>query len=185
MTNSDITIGTTWQRQGLSKLAWGLLAAMLSSACDWRSCSSADCADALFIELKALDWVSGAYVASITESERTFECSFEKGTSGAGGQAGAESEDASVSTIHGCEQTAGDPAGPWDTPGMSSNEYGDITIVVRHAAKTVPISVRRDGALLLDAELTPSYTKRQPNGPECGPTCFSASETLTLRPEGG
>ncbi len=35
---------------------------------------------------------------------------------------------------------------------------------------------------LLDTELTPSYTKSYPNGPDCG-ECLNATETLMLPAE--
>jgi len=172
------------KRQALCKLTGALLAALLSSGCLTQMCTDAGCSDALTIHLKALDWVSGAYVVSITESERTFECAFEKGTTGAGGQAGGQSQDESWGVAQRCEQTAGDPAELWGAPEMWGNETEGVFIVIRRAAERVPVSVRRDAALLLEAELTPSYVKFQPNGPECAPTCHQGSETLTLPAEG-
>jgi len=157
-----------------------LLAALLSSGCQTQACTEVGCAAPLTIQLQALDWVSGAYVVSVTESERSFECTFDRGTLGAGGQAGGQSQDESWGVVHGCEQTAGDPAELGEVPGMWGNETEGIFIVINHAAERVPVNVRRDGALLLEVELTPSYMRSQPNGPECAPTCFNASETLML-----
>jgi len=162
--------------------ALGVAAALLINGCESTSCTDAGCGYPLNLELKAEHWVAGEYVVAFTESGRSFECAFERGTSGAGGQA-SEGEDQPGDVVR-CDQTAGDPANLSETPEVSSDGRGDITIVIKNAAERVPVSVRRDGALVLGEEVTPSYTKSHPNGPECGPTCLTAFETLTL-PEDG
>jgi hypothetical protein len=44
----------------------------------------------------------------------------------------------------------------------------------------VTVTVTRDGAVIGTKDLTPTYKKSQPNGPDCEPTCNSASDTLPL-----
>lgn len=63
---------------------------------------------------------------------------------------------------------------------MSGGEDGAITIVIHNAPARVPVSVRRDSVVVLEEELAPSHTQSHPNGPECGPICLDATETLTL-----
>lgn len=46
--------------------------------------------------------------------------------------------------------------------------------------KKVNVTVRRDGVLLASETFEPSYEKTYPNGPECGPTCFSGSAKLPI-----
>lgn len=44
----------------------------------------------------------------------------------------------------------------------------------------VKVTVTRDGMIVGDKEFTPTYEKSQPNGPDCEPTCNSASGSLPL-----
>lgn len=48
------------------------------------------------------------------------------------------------------------------------------------AFKRVAITVRRDGRELVRKTLTPSYITVEPNGHECGPTCFQSPVTLEV-----
>lgn len=180
MTDDRRASGKARQHQTLRRIVWWFIAGLVSSGCESRTCTDADCDDVLLLQLKAEDWVPGAYAVSFTESGRAFECAFEKGASGADGRAGRQSDDESSGTVGRCNQTAGEPATLRETPAMSGGEHGDITIVIYNAPERVPVSVRRDSVVVFEEELAPSYTQSHPNGPECGPTCLNATETLTL-----
>lgn len=54
----------------------------------------------------------------------------------------------------------------------------DLTVAASPMAVTITVS--RDGAQLVTKDFTPTYTTSQPNGPDCEPTCTSASDTLAL-----
>jgi len=147
---------------GLRKL--GSLIALLLNGCLTTSCPDVGCAPPLTLELKAEQWVAGEYVVRITDSERSFECRFEKG---AGDTAGV---------VERCDQLSGDRSL------VRRSVLDDVTIDVMHTPKVVSVSVRRDGATLLDEKLKPAYVKSYPGGPDCG-ECLNASETLTLPDE--
>jgi hypothetical protein len=48
------------------------------------------------------------------------------------------------------------------------------------APANVKVTVTRDGAMVATQDFTPSYQKSQPNGPDCEPTCNSATGTLPI-----
>lgn len=47
-------------------------------------------------------------------------------------------------------------------------------------ARSVKVTVTRDGAKLVEQTLAPQYRTVQPNGPSCPPICRQASETLVI-----
>ena len=53
-------------------------------------------------------------------------------------------------------------------------------VLIAGTPMSVKITVSRDGAQLVTKDFTPTYTTSQPNGPECEPTCSSATDTLAL-----
>jgi len=157
-------------------VALSTLVALSMNGCEEHLCTQKGCNYPLRLQVKAEHWVAGEYVVSITESGRTFECPFEKGADGAGGQAGSGQEQAGVVQCF--------PAGNSNAPELYFHE--DVaTITIMHVAKEVTVSVRRDGATLLDEKVTPTYAKSYPNGPDCSGECLNATETLTLPAEEG
>jgi len=165
----------------------GVLTALVLSCSESDSepqtCTLIGCNNELTVELTAEEWVPGEYVVSITQAERSFDCRFEKASSSAGGQAG-QSQNEAWGVAHGCAQTAGDPLESRDLPEIIG--LGEaVTIRTINPTERVPVAVRRDGATLLDVELTPTYTKSYPNGKACDAAspCLNASETLMLPEE--
>lgn len=164
-----------------TRVIWATLVLGVVTSCEEpQLCTAIGCSYPLSVSVESEAWAPGEYVVTISESGRTFECRFERGAGGAGGQAGAEGQDDVAGLVRRCTQVAGDPAETWDAPEFWGDE--DVVIDIMHAAKEVSISVRRDGATLLDTELTPSYRRSYPNGPDCG-ECLNATETLTLPDE--
>ena len=144
----------------------GVLTALLLNGCLATSCPDVDCRQILRLALQAPQWVTGEYVVTIADSERSFECRFEKGAG-------------DTASVEPCDQISGDPTQSWEAPQLSV--HADVSITMQ-AAKEVSVSVRRDGAMLLDEKLTPTYAKYYPGGPECG-ACAHTMETLTLPAE--
>lgn len=142
-------------------------------------CTMIGCSYPLTLQLEAADWVPGEYVVAITASGRTYECSFERGADGVGGQAGSPTQPSGI--VQYCDPVPGDATEPGDAPEIYGDE--DVTIEVKRDFKQVSVSVRRDGVTLLEEELTPSYQKSYPNGPDCT-ECRKATEKLTLPAEG-
>lgn len=161
----------------LGKVALGFTLAVMTSCQEPAPCTLIACGTRLTINIEAQQWEPGAYVVSITTSGRSFECRLQRGTEGAGGQAGSRGEDDVSGSMRRCEQVAGDPAGDWYTPQVY--DYADITIHIFSTPRELSVKVQRDATTLLDQELTPSYVKSYPNGPDCG-ECLDATETLTL-----
>ncbi len=56
--------------------------------------------------------------------------------------------------------------------------FGGISI--DELPKNVHLRIEHDGLALVDQDLTADYTVSQPNGPDCGPVCCSASDALVL-----
>lgn len=144
-----------------------------------QRCTAIGCGFPITLELEAADWLPGEYVVAITASGSTFECRFERGADGAGGQAGSANQPSGI--VQHCDLVSGDATETWEEPEM----YGDwnVTIDLKRESKQLSVSVHRDGTLLLEEELIPSYHTSYPNGPNCG-ACRSAREALTLPAEG-
>ena len=53
-------------------------------------------------------------------------------------------------------------------------------ILLASTPRAVKITVSRDGAQLVTKDFTPKYKTSQPNGPDCEPTCTSATDMLGL-----
>ncbi|MCB9565764.1 MAG: hypothetical protein H6710_00800 [Myxococcales bacterium] len=51
--------------------------------------------------------------------------------------------------------------------------------------KDVKVTIRRDGEVVAEAELSPEYRRLEPNGPGCPPICEQAEATLTLAAAAG
>ena len=145
----------------------GALTALLLNGCLTTSCPDAGCYDtqALVLYLKAEPWVAGEYVVTIADPKRSFECRFGKG---AGDAAIAER----------CDQVSGEPT----QSRAELHDHEGVEINLDYAPQEVSVSVRRDGATLLDEKLTPSYNRHYPGDPECG-VCVFGMEMLTLPDE--
>jgi len=174
MTDGRLSSGALGERKLFGW--WGVVALLVLSCSESHVCTQIGCGPPLSLELKAAHWVSGEYVVSIETSERTFECRFTRGSSGSGGQAGAPAEIPGL--VRDCDQVSGDPTEY--TPEFDGDE--DVNISIAQHYQQLRIRVRRDGATLLDEELTPKYHKYYPNGPDCG-SCRSAPATTLTLPE--
>ena len=175
MTDNKLSSGFSPKRV---VFAWSwVLAALLPSCSEPNVCTAIGCGPPLSVELRATDWVAGEYVVSIETSVRTFECRFTRGSAGAGGQAGAPADIPGL--VRNCDQVSGDPS--QYAPEFWGDE--DVTIDLEQHYKQLRILVRRDGAPLLDEELTPKYEKYYPNGPDCGACSSAPAATLTLPDE--
>ena len=64
--------------------------------------------------------------------------------------------------------------------GWAEAEHGFSDIELLSAAELVRLRILRDGELLVDRELRPKYQRESPNGPECGPVCEIANETVPV-----
>ncbi len=62
----------------------------------------------------------------------------------------------------------------------SAHALGDIQI--SGAPKKVMIRITHDNNPFVTRTISPSYTTSAPNGPECGPICRSASQSLFIAP---
>lgn len=155
----------------------GVMATLMLSCSEPKVCTLIGCGPPLSVELQATDWVAGEYVVSIETSVRSFECRFTRGSAGAGGQAGAPAEIPGL--VRHCDQVSGDPSEY--APEFWGDE--DVTIDLERHYEQLRILVRRDGALLLDEELTPKYETYHPNGPDCGECRSAPPATLTLPEE--
>ena len=62
----------------------------------------------------------------------------------------------------------------------SSGTSGVRSVLLFGAPTQVTLTVSRDAVELAKKTSTPTYTKFEPNGEICGPTCHGATEALTI-----
>jgi hypothetical protein len=67
-----------------------------------------------------------------------------------------------------------------DAPDASASSYTIKDAQIDFSPTKLIISITRDGAEIAKTTFTPTYTKFEPNGELCGPTCLGAEETMTV-----
>jgi len=63
---------------------------------------------------------------------------------------------------------------------LPPEQHGFADIQVLGEPARVKLTIRREDQQLLAEELTPTYVRSRPNGPDCEPECSSASAELNL-----
>lgn len=61
---------------------------------------------------------------------------------------------------------------------LPAGQHGFSGIDLPDAPTKVTLRVERDGVVLADETIAPSYTRTQPNGPGCPPVCHQAGHTM-------
>lgn len=143
-----------------------------------HDCTTRDCGPSVSLELEATHWAPGEYVIFIETTALSFECRFTRGMTGSGGQAGGPAEVAGM--VHRCAQVSGEPIEP--SPALHGDENVSIDFIEEYYDQ-LRIRVQRDGAVLLDDEVTPEYRTSYPNGPDCGACSNADPITLTVPAE--
>ncbi len=133
-----------------------------------HACTGIGCVDGLFISFgRGIEWAHGTYVFSLNADGVEQTC---KGMLPlppcASGRALACVGDVAMISESGCALPA------------SQHGFGDIQL--RSGPSKVTVRIERDGVVLADETLVPTYRTSQPNGPNCEPICRQASATIDL-----
>lgn len=148
-----------------------LLMSFLASGCAEKSCTEIGCVNGLRVELTASSsWKPGMYKFAVNIDGDLTTC---EGTLPLRPCADGPSVKCTPAgnrvliTESGC-------ALPPAQQGFSELRISD------ESAKSVMITVSRDGTELIKKTITPAYKTSQPNGPDCPGLCTGASDTLKI-----
>lgn len=133
-----------------------------------RVCTEIGCVDGLVISFgRGVEWAPGTYVFSIDADgvEQTCKGMLPLPPCASGG---ALTCTGNVATIgeSGCA--------------LPASQHGFADIQLRSGPSKVTLRIERDGVVLADETLVPTYRTSQPNGPNCDPICRQASATIAL-----
>lgn len=169
-----------------------------------RSCTDVYCEDSLALSIDGPPsaWASGPHTLDL-QLDRSHRCLFELPVTLAAGDSlplactpELTSPFGPAATLHHrpppeapCPAPgAGDPSNAGDAGGLGDAGHEGCApryrIEVRASAAPTRVTVRlaAGDTPLLDHTSNPTYSRLQPNGPECGPTCRNATLELTLPP---
>lgn len=180
--STDAPFGALHRWRARSPLAWCVLATAVGcstqgaaagspdsgGADPGRACTEIGCIDGLRIELEPSQaWTPGHYTFYFKAdgAEQTCEATLPL--------PGCDTPAVTCSGASFAQLGASGCALPAAQHGFASIEFPD-------ALPRVQVRVERDGQSLVDRTLAPSYQTVQPNGPDCGPVCRSASERLAI-----
>ena len=143
-----------------------LLAACAASDTDEpKACTTIGCANGYSLDFEASSWAQGKYTVELTIDGKPCTC-----------EATLPLDASSKSTCTLPEVQLG-----LSGSALPVGEQGLVGLVFTSQPAKIDVTVKRDGATLgQPASFTPAYKTSQPNGPECGPTCTNASDTLKL-----
>lgn len=148
-----------------------LVVATLLAACsasdpvDPKACTTIGCVDGYSLDFEASSWAQGKYTVEITADGKPCTC-----------EATLPLDASSKSTCTLPEVQLG-----LSGSALSTGQQGLVGLVFTSQPAKIDVTVKLDGATLgQPASFTPAYSTSQPNGPECGPTCTNARDTLKL-----
>jgi hypothetical protein len=141
------------------------------------ACTLIGCEDGLKVELRpASGWPAGEYRFRIQTNELEVSCRGSLPLPSCVGSSDPSSQENVTCSVEGVvrivESGCALPAGAQAFPG--------IWFDPRLRPTRVEISITRDGQLLAEAEITPSFERVQPNGPACPPACDVAQAVLDV-----
>jgi len=131
-----------------------------------QGCTEIGCANGLNISLQKTSgsWEPGMYSVEIDADGKKITCTTQIPLSGSNP---SSCDDAAV--LLGVSGSA-----------LPASEHGLSDLIFQSTPKQVSVTVSRDGAMLATKDLTPTYKKSQPNGPDCEPICNQASGSLAV-----
>jgi len=135
-----------------------------------RGCTEIGCTDGLVIDFKpSASWPSGSYVIEVTADGESTVCEITLPLRACGAEGSARCSGKLGASLgeSGC-------ALPPDQHGISG-----VAIHGQYPAQ-IALQVTRNGQEMLSKSLTPTYETLRPNGPECEPTCQSASLSVPV-----
>ncbi len=158
---------TAWALSVLATTAIACAGAAPSPAAPDLPCTAMACLDGLRIELApaAGTWGKGSY---------TFEVVTPAGTTTCEGSLPLPACDAGAAL-----RCSGPPVSIGESGcALPAEQQGFASLELNEGPATFAVTIRKDGAELAKQTFTPAYRTVSPNGPQCGPTCRQASDTL-------
>jgi len=134
-----------------------------------RACTDIGCTNGLHVQLtKATPWPAGAYELAFDIDGTAVTCT-------------------GSLPLPACEAgpaLACDPAGRVQVGesgcALPPGQHGWADVHIDGEPARVHVTIRQGAAVLHDAEIRPEYRTLQPNGPDCEPTCRSASAAIAV-----
>lgn len=139
-----------------------------SSSGSPHGCTEIGCVDGLLISFgRGVEWAPGTYVFSMNADgvEQTCKGMLPLPPCASGSSLACTGNVAMIGES-GCA--------------LPASQHGFADIHLRSAPSKVTIRIERDGVVLADETLVPTYRTSQPNGPNCDPICRQASATIDL-----
>jgi len=131
-----------------------------------KSCTLIGCQSGLQVQLQRATWPAGSYSLNVILEDATPVVCI------------VTLPFASVSTGASCSaatvqlQTSGQA--------MGADQHALTGLWVQTTPAKVQLVLRRDGAVVLDQTLQPTYTTSRPNGPDCEPVCTQANQAVMI-----
>lgn len=132
-----------------------------------RACTAMGCVDGFHVEVTSSGaWQPGAYVVTVVADGVTTTCS---------------------ATFPLTASSRAECSGQGVQVGLSGSMLPATAQSISHVAltsapKSVAVAITRDGVSIASRVYTPTYKTSRPNGPDCEPTCTSATDTLGVTP---
>jgi hypothetical protein len=131
-----------------------------------KSCTLIGCQSGLQVQLQHGTWPAGSYSLNVILDDATpvvciVTLPFASVSTGA---------TCSAATVQ--VQTSGQALG--------ADQHAVTGLWVQTTPAKVQLVLRRDGAVMLDQTLQPTYTTSRPNGPDCEPLCTQANAVVVV-----
>jgi hypothetical protein len=142
-------------------VVWGFLivpAILLASGCDRFGlvCTQIGCDDGVNISIRGLE-VNQSYEVDLETADETIKC-----------------------TIDMSEDTTDDARMTCDRSLFYFSRMDGAHIELAGTPERVAITVRQNGAMIVQDEVAPEYQEFAPNGEACGPICLQDAITVEL-----
>lgn len=135
-------------------LALALGVPLLTPGCVGKSCTEMGCLDGANLEYRAGSLSAGRYAVRVQQGATTLL-----------------DVDCALTLEKGCTDAAHPDNAVYLDP-------SSLTILLVTAAPSVRVRIAREGTVLVDKDVTISYSTYAPNGESCGPVCSSGKASL-------
>jgi hypothetical protein len=144
-----------------SAVLWGSLMApamLLASGCNGfgLACTQIGCDDGVSVLIRGLE-LNQSYEVDVATADAIIKCTI-------------DTDDAATQQMRmQCDQSL-----------FYFSQMDDAHIEVANTPERVEITVRQNGTMILQDEVTPDYDEVAPNGEACGPICLHAEVPVQL-----
>lgn len=131
-----------------------VLLPLATPGCIGKSCTEVGCYDAANLEYRSSALTAGRFAVRVQQGTTTLL-----------------DVDCALTTAKGCSDAAHPDNAIYLDPSA-------LTVLVGTAAPSLHVRIARDGVVLVDKDVTVSYSTFAPNGESCGPICSSGKASL-------